>query len=456
MELSNITALSPLDGRYQKQTQALRPFLSEYGLIYYRVLVEIKWLEALARHPDIQEVAPLDSSEEAFLAQILTDFSAAEAEKVKKHEAVTNHDVKAVEYYLKDKLANHPTLALKSEFIHFACTSEDINNLSYSLMVKDALAQVINPAMDSIIAKLREQAHSSAEISMLSRTHGQTASPTTLGKELANVVARLQQQAQGLTSLRLTGKINGAVGNFNAHSIVYPEVDWPKMAENFVENSLGLQWMPYTTQIEPHDRLAEVFQATTRLNTILIDLSRDLWGYISLGYFSLKVIATETGSSTMPHKVNPIDFENAEGNFGMANAMLNHLAEKLPISRWQRDLSDSTVLRNIGSAFGQTLLALTSLEKGLGKISPNQPEIAADLDNSWEVLGEAIQTVMRRYGLPKPYEQLKEYTRGKAMNQESLHGFIDSTNLPAEEKTRLKDLTPASYIGNAVQFAQKI
>lgn len=456
MDASPITALSPLDGRYQRHTQPLQPYLSEYGLIYYRVVVELRWLAALANHAQIDEISPLNENETQFIQSIIDHFDPQEALKVKAHEAITNHDVKAVEYYLKDQLAEHETLASKSEFIHFACTSEDINNLAYALMVKESLNDVLIPKYQQSIALLTEHAQANASTPMLSRTHGQTASPSTMGKEIANVVARLTQQLHSLQALSITGKINGAVGNFNAHAVAYPEINWPEMAEQFISHDLGLEWMPFTTQIEPHDRLAEVFHACTRLNTIMIDLSRDLWGYISLGYFKLRVVATETGSSTMPHKVNPIDFENAEGNFGIANALLCHLAEKLPISRWQRDLSDSTVLRNIGSAFGQTLLALASLEKGLGKITVDEARIAADLDQSWEVLGEAIQTVMRRYGLPKPYEQLKEYTRGKPMTKERIAGFIETLDLPSDVKANLHALTPSTYTGYAEALVDRL
>lgn len=456
MDTTAITCLSPLDGRYHSKTKSLQPFLSEFGLIYYRIVIEIRWLTALSAEPKITEVAPLTDDEQAYLTAIIDNFTPEEALKVKAHEAITNHDVKAVEYYLKDRLASHTTLSGKSEFIHFACTSEDINNLAYGLMVKHALGDILKPQYAQINTLLKTLAHDNATVPMLSRTHGQTASPTTMGKEIANVSARVQSQLDQLSDLLPVGKINGAVGNFNAHHVAYPEVDWPTLAENFVSKDLALDWMPYTTQIEPHDRLAEISHNLMRLNTILLDLCRDMWSYISLGYFKLKVIATETGSSTMPHKVNPIDFENAEGNLGLANALLSHLAEKLPISRWQRDLTDSTVLRNIGAAYGYCLLALTSLEKGLGKVDVNHEAVAADLDNSWEVLGEAIQTVMRRYGLPQPYEQLKAYTRGQPMNQGSIKGFIESLDLPDTVKADLLDLTPSTYTGYAADLANKI
>ena len=450
-----LTALSPLDGRYAGKVEPLRPIFSEFGLMHRRVHVEIEWLLALAAEPGIKELPPFTATQVKQLHTIADSFAIEEGARIKAIEATTNHDVKAVEYFIKERMGSDPALAQAREFVHFACTSEDINNLSYALMLKDAREQVLLPAFDRIIARLRELAHANAALPMLSRTHGQTASPSTLGKELANVVARLERQRKQLAALEIPGKINGAVGNYNAHAITYPELDWRAFSQRFVE-SLGLDYNPYTTQIEPHDGVAEYCDAVRRANTILIDLARDVWGYISLGYFKQTLKAGEVGSSTMPHKVNPIDFENAEGNLGLANALLGHFAEKLPISRWQRDLTDSTVLRALGTAFGHTLVALESLQKGLGKLTVNADRLAADLDASWEVLAEAVQTVMRRYGLPQPYEQLKALTRGQGITKESMRDFIGKLELPAEAKQRLLDLTPGGYIGLAEGLAREI
>ncbi|HEY8587865.1 MAG TPA: adenylosuccinate lyase [Rhodanobacter sp.] len=450
-----LTALSPLDGRYAGKVESLRPIFSEFGLMHRRVQVEIAWLLALAAEPQITELPAFDPGQIAALKAIADDFSEADGERVKAIEATTNHDVKAVEYFIKEKIGADASLAQAKEFVHFGCTSEDINNLSYALMLRDARAGVLLPQLDAVIGKLRDLAHANAALPMLSRTHGQTASPTTLGKEIANVVARLQRQRTQLAAVEVPGKINGAVGNYNAHAIAYPEIDWRAFAQRFVE-SLGLDHNPYTTQIEPHDGVAEYCDAVRRANIILIDLARDIWGYISLGYFRQTLKAGEVGSSTMPHKVNPIDFENAEGNFGLANALLGHLAEKLPISRWQRDLTDSTVLRALGTAFGHSLVALESLKKGLGKLTVDADRLATDLDASWEVLAEAVQTVMRRYGLPQPYEQLKALTRGHGISHESMRSFIAGLDLPADAKQRLLELTPGSYTGLAEDLATRI
>jgi adenylosuccinate lyase len=455
MQLDSLTALSPLDGRYSAKVEALRPIFSEYGLMKRRVQVEIEWLLALADHPGIPELPSFDENARAKLRRIGDDFSVTDATQIKEIEATTNHDVKAVEYFIKDDLGDDAALDSAREFVHFACTSEDINNLAYALMLRDARDSVLLPALDAVIAKLRELSRGYAELPMLSRTHGQTASPTTLGKELANFVARLQRQRAQLAQMGIPGKLNGAVGNFNAHVAAYPDVDWRALSKRLVE-SLGLQWNAYTTQIEPHDGIAELCDCARRINTILIDLARDVWGYISLGYFKQQLKAGEVGSSTMPHKVNPIDFENAEGNLGVANALFAHFSEKLPISRWQRDLTDSTVLRALGTAFGHTLIAFDSLQRGLNKLQVDETRIAADLDASWEVLAEAIQTVMRRHGLPEPYEQLKALTRGKGITRESLHEFIGSLDLPAGAKQRLLELTPASYTGLAAQLARDL
>ncbi len=455
LDLSPLTAVSPLDGRYARATSALRPYFSEYGLIRLRVLVEVRWLQALADHPQIPEVAPFSAKTVQQLQAIAADFTEADARRVKEIEAVTNHDVKAIEYFLKEKVRGNAELEKAAEFIHFACTSEDINNLAYALMLKEARAVVLLPAMDKLIQSIGELATRHAGQPMLARTHGQPASPTTLGKELANVAYRLQRTRNQVMGVQILGKINGAVGNYNAHLAAYPDVDWPTMAEGFVEN-LGLAWNPYTTQIEPHDFVAELMQALARFNTALLDFCRDTWGYISLGYFRQKVVAGEVGSSTMPHKVNPIDFENAEGNLGLANALAEHLAAKLPVSRFQRDLTDSTVLRNLGAGFGYALLAYSSCQRGIGKLEVDPARLAADLDTNWEVLAEAVQTVMRRYGVPEPYEKLKVLTRGKGITRESLQTFINGLDIPADAKKRLLALTPATYTGNAAQQAKSL
>ena len=450
-----LTALSPLDGRYASKVEPLRPIFSEFGLMHRRVHVEIEWLLALAADAQIIELPAFTAAQIKTLKAIATDFSVDDGARIKAIEATTNHDVKAVEYFIKEKLGADASLKQALEFVHFACTSEDINNLSYALMLHDAREQVLLPMFEGVITQLRELSHANAALPILSRTHGQTASPSTLGKEIANVVARLQRQRKQLAAVEISGKINGAVGNYNAHAITYPEVDWQQFSQRFIE-SLGLEVNAYTTQIEPHDGVAEYCDAVRRANIILIDLARDIWGYISLGYFKQTLKAGEVGSSTMPHKVNPIDFENAEGNFGLANALLGHFAEKLPISRWQRDLTDSTVLRALGTAFGHTLIALESLKKGLGKLTVNADRLAADLDASWEVLAEAVQTVMRRYGLPEPYEQLKALTRGQGITRESMHTFVSCLDLPADAKQRLLALTPGSYIGLADELAKAI
>ena len=455
MSTHALTALSPLDGRYASKAESLRPIFSEYGLMHRRVQVEIAWLLALAAEPGIAELPAFAEGQVAALQAIAANFGVEDGARIKAIEATTNHDVKAVEYFIKERMDADPALAQAKEFVHFACTSEDINNLSYALMLRDARAQVLLPAFDRIVAALRGLAHTHAALPMLSRTHGQTASPTTLGKELANVVARLERQRDQLAEVRISGKINGAVGNYNAHAIAYPELDWRAFSGRFVQ-SLGLDYNAYTTQIEPHDGVAEYCDAVRRANTVLIDLARDVWGYISLGYFKQALKVGEVGSSTMPHKVNPIDFENAEGNFGLANALLGHFAEKLPISRWQRDLTDSTVLRALGTAFGHTLVALESLAKGLGKLQVNPDRLAADLDASWEVLAEAVQTVMRRYGLPEPYEQLKALTRGQGITRDSMRRFVDGLDLPADAKQRLLALTPGGYVGLAEGLARDI
>ena len=449
---AQLLALSPLDGRYAAKVDALRPIFSEYGLVRARVRVEVEWLLALAAEPGIVELAPFPADAAARLRALADGFSADDAARVKAIERTTNHDVKAVEYFIKERLEGDAALAPALEFVHFACTSEDINNLAYGLMLAEARASVLLPALDGIVASLRALAHAQAAQPMLSRTHGQTASPTTLGKEMANVVARLERQRAQLAAVELTGKVNGAVGNYNAHVAAYPEVDWPVFARRFVEG-LGLVFNPYTTQIEPHDCIAELGDAARRANTILVDLCRDTWGYISLGYFRQKLKEGEVGSSTMPHKVNPIDFENAEGNFGIANALFGHFSGKLPISRWQRDLTDSTVLRALGTAFGHTLVALDSLAKGLGKLTVAPDRLGADLDAAWEVLAEAVQTVMRRHGLPNPYEQLKALTRGQGITADSMRAFIDGLDLPAAERDRLLALTPAGYTGLAARLA---
>ena len=455
MSLTTLNALSPLDGRYQTKLDALRPYFSEYALIKHRAWVEVEWLKALAAASELTEIAAFSPATIKELDAAIANFSESDAAQVKAIEARTNHDVKALEYWLKDKFAANPEINKASEFIHFACTSEDINNLSHGLMLKTARDEVMLPFLANLMARLKELATQLANQPMLSRTHGQTASPSTMGKELANVLYRLQRQEKQLKNNEILGKINGAVGNFNAHLAAYPDFDWEQFAERFVR-SLGLTYNPMTIQIEPHDYMAELYDSFARINTILIDLNRDIWGYISVGYFKQKVKAGEIGSSTMPHKVNPIDFENSEGNLGMANALLRHMAEKLPISRWQRDLTDSTVLRNMGVAFGYTLLAYDACLRGLNKLEINPEKLAQDLDASWEVLAEPIQTVMRRYGIANPYEQLKELTRGKGgINQASLHAFIEDLAIPASAKQDLLAMTPASYIGKAVALAKR-
>ncbi len=456
MTLSALTALSPLDGRYAGKVEALRSHFSEFGLIRYRVLIEVEWLKALAAESGIGELPPFTLATIARLDQLAAQFSEADAEAIKAIECTTNHDVKAIEYWLREKLSEIPETARVLEFIHFACTSEDINNLSHALMLSRARKEVMLPALQGIIDKLTALAHQHADIAMLCRTHGQTATPSTLGKEMANVVYRLRRAQQRIAGVEILGKINGAVGNYNAHLSAYPGVDWESFARRFVE-ARGLVFNPYTIQIEPHDCMAELFDAYARANTILIDLNRDIWGYISLGYFKQKVVAGEVGSSTMPHKVNPIDFENSEGNLGLANALLKHLSEKLPVSRWQRDLTDSTVLRNMGVALGYTLLACESCLKGLNKLEANPQRIAEDLDNSWEVLAEPIQTVMRRYHIENAYDKLKELTRGKGgINRESLAAFIATLKIPEAEKQRLQGLSPQSYTGKAAELAKRI
>jgi adenylosuccinate lyase len=455
MDLSTLTAISPIDGRYGGKTAALRPIFSEYGLIRYRVLVEVRWLQALAADEDIVEVHPLSDEAQRLLNCIVDDFCEDDALRVKEIERTTNHDVKAVEYFLKERIVGNAELVAIGEFIHFACTSEDINNLSHAMMLRDGRELVVLPELDKLISAVRAMAQAYAAQPMLSRTHGQPASPTTVGKEMANVVARLRRQQQQIAATPLLGKINGAVGNYNAHMSAYPDKDWSAFAQNFVA-SLGLQWNPYTTQIEPHDYIAELFDAIARCNTILVDFCRDIWGYISLGYFKQKTRAGEVGSSTMPHKVNPIDFENGEGNLGIANAILGHLSAKLPISRWQRDLSDSTVLRNLGVGMAHTLIALQSISRGIAKLEINSERLAADLDDNLEVLAEPIQTVMRRYGVEQPYEKLKELTRGQRINGEQLTLFISDLEIPTEARERLQRLTPATYIGSARSQAESV
>ena len=456
MQLSSLTAVSPVDGRYAGKTSALRPIFSEFGLIRCRVQVEVRWLQRLAAHPGIPEVAPFSAEANALLDKLAENFQLEHAERVKEFERTTNHDVKAVEYLLKEQAKQLPELAAVNEFIHFACTSEDINNLSHALMLREGRDQVLLPLMRQIAEAIRALAIKFADVPMLSRTHGQPASPTTLGKELANVVYRLERQIKQVAEVPLLGKINGAVGNYNAHLSAYPQVDWEANAREFIEQDLGLSWNPYTTQIEPHDYIAELFDAIARFNTILIDFDRDIWGYISLGYFKQKTVAGEIGSSTMPHKVNPIDFENSEGNLGIANAILQHLASKLPISRWQRDLTDSTVLRNLGVGFAHSVIAYEASLKGIGKLELNAARIAEDLDNCWEVLAEPVQTVMRRYAVENAYEKLKDLTRGKGITPDALLAFIDALQIPAEAKAELRKLTPASYIGNAGDQAKRI
>lgn len=454
MELSALTAVSPVDGRYGSKTADLRDVFSEYGLIRFRVEVEVRWLQKLAAHPEITEVPPLSADANALLNSIVDNFGPEDAQAVKNIERTTNHDVKAVEYFIKDKFKDNAELMAINEFVHFACTSEDINNLSHALMLKNGLAVVL-PQMQQVADEIAQMGREFAAQPMLSRTHGQTASPTTVGKEMANVAYRMQRQIKQLEGVELLGKINGAVGNYNAHISAYPDVDWEVNAKDFIE-SLGLNWNPYTTQIEPHDYIAELFDAVCRFNTILIDFDRDVWGYISQAYFKQKTIAGEVGSSTMPHKVNPIDFENSEGNLGIANAIMGHLAQKLPISRWQRDLTDSTVLRNMGVGFGYSMIAYQSSLKGISKLELNPTQLDDDLENAWEVLAEPIQTVMRRYAIEEPYEKLKALTRGQDMNKETILAFVDTLDMPEEAKQALKELTPHSYIGNAVAQAKKI
>jgi adenylosuccinate lyase len=450
---STLSALSPLDGRYAGRMATLRPLMSEYGLMQRRVQVEVEWFIALS-DAGFAEFKPLAEASRGYLRSLVLRFSEADAQAIKDIERITNHDVKAVEYWMKQRFKGHADLEAAGEFVHFACTSEDINNTSHALMLKAAREQVLLPAIDRIIAKLHGMARAMAGLSMLSRTHGQTASPTTVGKEVANVVARLQTARARIAGVALLAKMNGAVGNYNAHLAAYPAHDWPAFSRMVVEQRLGLAFNPYTIQIEPHDYMAELFDAMTRCNTILIDWSRDVWGYISLGFFKQRLKDGEVGSSTMPHKVNPIDFENAEGNFGLANALLTHLSQKLPISRWQRDLTDSTVLRNMGVAFGYAVLGLDSLAKGLDKLETNEAALAADLDSAWEVMAEAVQTVMRRHGLPEPYEQLKAFTRGQPMTRDLMLGFVDKLALPEAEKARLRAMSPGSYTGLAAQLAR--
>ncbi|RBO83372.1 adenylosuccinate lyase [Marinomonas aquiplantarum] len=455
MELTSLNAISPIDGRYGSKTNVLRRSVSEYGLLRMRVIVEVRWLQALANHPQVTEVPALSESANAVLNQLADSFSEADAQAIKDIEKTTNHDVKAVEYFIKSKMADNAELAAISEFVHFACTSEDINNLSHALMLREALEEGITPELKNVITAIENLAIEHAEQPMLSRTHGQTASPSTVGKEMANVAARLSRQLKQIEQVEFLGKINGAVGNYNAHLSAYPDVDWQAHAEAFV-TSLGLSWNPYTTQIEPHDYIAELYDAISRFNTILIDFDRDVWGYISMGFFKQKTIAGEIGSSTMPHKVNPIDFENSEGNLGIANAIMNHLSAKLPISRWQRDLTDSTVLRNLGVGLAHSLIAYQATLKGISKLEINAPRLEQDLDAAWEVLAEPIQTVMRRYGIESPYEKLKELTRGRTIDQATIEAFVDTLTLPEQAKDELKALTPSTYIGNAVAQAKAI
>ncbi|AQS35756.1 Adenylosuccinate lyase [Shewanella psychrophila] len=455
MELSALTAISPVDGRYGSKTASLRGIFSEYGLTKYRVQVEINWLKLLSSCPEIVEVPPFSEAALALLDQIKDNFSEEDALRVKAIEATTNHDVKAVEYFIKEQIADNAELVAIDEFVHFACTSEDINNLSHALMLNEAREQVLAPYCQKIIDAIKGLAVEHKTVPLMSRTHGQPASPSTLGKEMANVVVRLERQLKQIQAVEIMGKLNGAVGNYNAHISAYPEVDWHTLSERFV-TSLGINWNPYTTQIEPHDYIAELFDAIARFNTILIDFDRDIWGYIALGHFKQKTIAGEIGSSTMPHKVNPIDFENSEGNLGIANALMQHLAAKLPVSRWQRDLTDSTVLRNLGVGMAHALIAYQSTLKGISKLEVNEAQLRAELDKNWEVLAEPVQTVMRRYGIEKPYEKLKELTRGKRIDGEQLAVFIEGLELPAEVKLELKKMTPANYIGRAEAFVDEL
>ncbi|MDC9605649.1 MULTISPECIES: adenylosuccinate lyase [Xenorhabdus] len=455
MELSSLTAVSPIDGRYGDKVSALRAIFSEFGLLKFRVQVEVRWLQKLAATTEIQEVPAFDADANAYLDEIIVNFNEQDALRIKEIERTTNHDVKAVEYFLKEKVAHIPALHQVAEFIHFACTSEDINNLSHALMLKTAREEVLLPQWRQIIDTITRMAHDYRDLPLLSRTHGQPATPSTVGKEFANVAYRMKRQFRQLEQVEVLGKINGAVGNYNAHLSAYPQVDWHQFSESFV-TSLGIQWNPYTTQIEPHDYIAELFDCVARFNTILIDFDRDIWGYIALNHFKQKTIAGEIGSSTMPHKVNPIDFENSEGNLGLANAVLGHLASKLPVSRWQRDLTDSTVLRNLGVGLGYALIAYQSTMKGLNKLEVNEQHLLNELDGNWEVLAEPIQTVMRRYGIEKPYEKLKELTRGKRVDAEGMKAFIDGLELPEAEKERLKSMTPANYIGYATSLVDQL
>ncbi|RJT34359.1 adenylosuccinate lyase [Rahnella woolbedingensis] len=455
MELSSLTAVSPVDGRYGDKVSALRTIFSEFGLLKFRVQVEVRWLQKLAACAEIKEVPAFDADANAFLDQIVANFDVNDAQRIKDIEKTTNHDVKAVEYFLKEKVAAIPALHAVSEFIHFACTSEDINNLSHALMLQTARQDVVLPYWKQIIDAVKGLAHKYRDIPLLSRTHGQPATPSTIGKELANVAYRMDRQFKQLQNVEILGKINGAVGNYNAHIVAYPEVNWHQFSEEFV-TSLGVTWNPYTTQIEPHDYIAELFDCVARFNTILIDFDRDIWGYIALNHFKQRTIAGEIGSSTMPHKVNPIDFENSEGNLGLSNAVLQHLASKLPVSRWQRDLTDSTVLRNLGVGLGYALIAYQATMKGVSKLEVNEANLANELDHNWEVLAEPIQTVMRRYGIEKPYEKLKELTRGKRVDAAGMQAFIDSLELPEEEKVRLKAMTPGNYIGRATTMVDEL
>ncbi|MYM58227.1 adenylosuccinate lyase [Vibrio sp. OCN044] len=456
MELSALTAVSPVDGRYGSKTTALREIFSEYGLLKYRTIVEIRWLQKLAATAEIVEVPAFSAEANQFLNELADNFSEQDARRIKEIERTTNHDVKAVEYFLKEKVADIPELHAVNEFLHFACTSEDINNTSHALMLKEARETVILPEIRNIIDAIKALAVEYRDIPLLSRTHGQPASPSTMGKEMANVAYRMERQYKQIASVEILAKINGAVGNYNAHLSAYPELNWHQFSEDFITESLGVNWNPYTTQIEPHDYIAELFDAIARFNTILIDFDRDIWGYIALGHFKQKTIAGEIGSSTMPHKVNPIDFENSEGNLGLANAVFAHLAQKLPISRWQRDLTDSTVLRNLGVGVGYAIIAYTSTLKGISKLEVNRDALLAELDQNWEVLAEPVQTVMRRYGIEKPYEKLKELTRGKRVDGEAMKQFIEGLALPEHEKERLKQMTPANYIGQAIELTDKL
>lgn len=455
MEISTLTAISPIDGRYASKTTELQPIFSEFGLLKYRVVVEARWLQMLSNTAAIAEVPAFSAAANAHLDAIVENFSVADAQLIKDIEKTTNHDVKAVEYFLKERVADVAELNAVNEFIHFACTSEDINNLSHALMLSEARKDVLLPTLDKIIAQMRDISEQLTQTPMMARTHGQPASPTTMGKEFANVVERLSRQRAQIAAVSILGKINGAVGNYNAHLSAYPDIDWHALSEQFV-TSLGIEWNPYTTQIEPHDYIAELFDAIARFNTILLDFDRDVWGYIALGHFKQKTVAGEIGSSTMPHKVNPIDFENSEGNLGLANAMFAHLAAKLPVSRWQRDLTDSTVLRNLGVGLGYSMIAYQATLKGMGKLEVNSASLAAELDDNWELLAEPIQTVMRRYGIEKPYEKLKELTRGKKVNAAIMANFIDGLELPEEAKAALKALTPANYIGDAIRLTDQL